>query len=228
MHADYYLNSLYPLQDRALKSIEKINQTFYLTGGTAISRIYLHHRFSDDLDLFVNRHPNFQNEALKVFEQLSSDFELVEKSLFDEAFVRLFVFENNVKLKVELINDVGYHYNGLVETAVFNRTDNWQNILSNKITALSRQEGKDCADIIMISLNYPFVWSEIMEQANMKDMWINALLAAETLSTISVDKLKLVSWITQPNYEDLLQKLQIISRDILLGHANSLYIANDQ
>ena len=131
MHADYYLNSLYPLQDRALKSIEKINQTFYLTGGTAISRIYLHHRFSDDLDLFVNRHPNFQNEA-------------------------------------------------------------------------------------------------IMEQANMKDMWINALLAAETLSTISVDKLKLVSWITQPNYEDLLQKLQIISRDILLGHANSLYIANDQ
>ncbi len=228
MHADYYLNFLYPLQDRVLKSIEKANQAFYLTGGTAISRVYLHHRFSDDLDLFVNRSPNFQNEALKIFDQLTLDFEKVEKSLFDTEFVRLFVIENNVKLKVELINDIGYHYNGLIESSIFDKTDNWQNILSNKITALGRQEGKDCADIVMISLNYPFVWSEIMEQASMKDAWINALLAAEMLSTMPLEKIQLVNWITQPNYDDLLEKLQIISRDILLGHANSLYKPNDQ
>jgi Nucleotidyl transferase AbiEii toxin, Type IV TA system len=228
MHADYYLNLLYPLQDRVLKNIEKTNQSFYLTGGTAISRAYLHHRFSDDLDLFVNRHPNFQSEALKISDQLTSDFEKVEKSLFDEAFVRLFVIENNVKLKIELINDIGYHYNGFVETSIFNRTDNWQNILSNKITALGRQEGKDCADIVMIASNYSFVWSEIMDQANMKDTWINALLAAESLSNMPLEKLKLVNWITPPNYDDLLEKLQIISRDILLGHANSLYKPNDQ
>jgi hypothetical protein len=31
-----------------------VSAGFYLSGGTAASRGYLHHRFSDDLDLFVN------------------------------------------------------------------------------------------------------------------------------------------------------------------------------
>jgi predicted nucleotidyltransferase component of viral defense system len=50
----YYLNQLYPLQDRVLRVITACDTDFYLTGGTALSRVYLHHRFSDDLDLFVN------------------------------------------------------------------------------------------------------------------------------------------------------------------------------
>ncbi|MCU0340482.1 MAG: nucleotidyl transferase AbiEii/AbiGii toxin family protein, partial [Spirosomaceae bacterium] len=223
MHADFYLNSLYPLQDRVLKSIEKTNKHFYLTGGTAVSRVYLHHRFSDDLDLFVNRLPTFQQEVLEIYEQLVSNFDNVEKSLFDESFVRLYVVENGIRLKIELINDVGYHFNGFTETSIFNRIDNWQNILSNKITALSRQEGKDCADIIFIALSYPFVWSEIIEQANLKDMWVNALLAAESLSVFPEAKLRLVNWITEPDYKQLMEYCQLISRDILFGEANSLY-----
>jgi len=30
---------------------------FYLTGGTTLSRVYLHHRYSDDLEFFVNDVP---------------------------------------------------------------------------------------------------------------------------------------------------------------------------
>jgi hypothetical protein len=37
-----------------LRVITACDTDFYLTGGTALSRVYLHHRFSDDLDLFVN------------------------------------------------------------------------------------------------------------------------------------------------------------------------------
>ena len=33
------------------KKLKTLNQPFYLTGGTAVSRGYLHHRYSDDLDL---------------------------------------------------------------------------------------------------------------------------------------------------------------------------------
>ncbi|MFH1146292.1 MAG: nucleotidyl transferase AbiEii/AbiGii toxin family protein [Pseudomonadota bacterium] len=32
---------------------------FYLTGGTALSRHYFAHRYSDNLDLFVNKDPDF-------------------------------------------------------------------------------------------------------------------------------------------------------------------------
>jgi predicted nucleotidyltransferase component of viral defense system len=53
-NSSFYLNVLYPLQDAVLKVINAADTEFYLTGGTASSRGYLNHRFSDDLDFFVN------------------------------------------------------------------------------------------------------------------------------------------------------------------------------
>lgn len=52
MHAEYYNKVLYPLQDRAIVAFK--DSPFYLTGGTTLSRGYYNHRFSDDLDYFVN------------------------------------------------------------------------------------------------------------------------------------------------------------------------------
>lgn len=50
----FYFDRLYPMQDEVLRLIRSADTEFYLTGGTAASRGYLNHRFSDDLDLFVN------------------------------------------------------------------------------------------------------------------------------------------------------------------------------
>jgi len=50
----FFLDQLYPLQDRALTVIDECGTDFYLTGGIALSRGYLNHRFSEDLDMFVN------------------------------------------------------------------------------------------------------------------------------------------------------------------------------
>lgn len=55
----YYFEQLYPLQDQVLSLIDAQKTGFYLTGGTALARCYLQHRFSDDLDLFVNLNPEF-------------------------------------------------------------------------------------------------------------------------------------------------------------------------
>ncbi len=63
---EIYYSKLYDLQDRALNYIQRANTDFYLTGGTALSRFYLNHRYSDDLDLFVNHHPKFEQEVEKV------------------------------------------------------------------------------------------------------------------------------------------------------------------
>ncbi len=54
---EYYTTSLYPLQDGILKIVTHLNTPFYLTGGTALSRCFFHHRYSDDLDFFVNADP---------------------------------------------------------------------------------------------------------------------------------------------------------------------------
>src|SRR5207247_5934950 len=54
MDPSFYFEKFYRVQDHVLHLINALTTDFYLTGGTALSRGYLHHRFSDDLDLFVN------------------------------------------------------------------------------------------------------------------------------------------------------------------------------
>ncbi|MEA1967214.1 MAG: nucleotidyl transferase AbiEii/AbiGii toxin family protein, partial [Thermodesulfobacteriota bacterium] len=46
---------LYELQDDILASIFKVENEFYLTGGTCLSRFYKEKRYSDDLDFFTHR-----------------------------------------------------------------------------------------------------------------------------------------------------------------------------
>jgi len=72
---DFYRTRLYPLQDRILARVAAIDTGFYLTGGTAASRGYLHHRYSDDLDLFVNDDERFGLWAQRIVQALASSGE---------------------------------------------------------------------------------------------------------------------------------------------------------
>ena len=42
-----YYNRLYAFQDEIMNIVQKQEVDFYLTGGTALSRCYLNHRYSD-------------------------------------------------------------------------------------------------------------------------------------------------------------------------------------
>jgi predicted nucleotidyltransferase component of viral defense system len=74
MLENHYLNSLYPLQDSVLNLLGKVSGAFYLTGGTALGRFYLNHRFSDDLDFFLNRALDFQSQTELAIEELKRNF----------------------------------------------------------------------------------------------------------------------------------------------------------
>ena len=41
----FYEASLYPLQNGVLRVARELGSPFYLTGGTALSRGYYHHRY---------------------------------------------------------------------------------------------------------------------------------------------------------------------------------------
>jgi hypothetical protein len=68
----WYVEQLYPFQDEALSVLGGLDTGFYLSGGTAASRGYLHHRFSDDLDLFVNDDASFGLWADRVIQALAA------------------------------------------------------------------------------------------------------------------------------------------------------------
>lgn len=50
MSESFYQNNLYPLQDEVLGLVKESGADFYLTGGTALSRCHLHHRYSDSIE----------------------------------------------------------------------------------------------------------------------------------------------------------------------------------
>jgi predicted nucleotidyltransferase component of viral defense system len=53
-------SKLYLMQDKFLPFMHNLGLPFYLTGGTALGRFYLNHRYSEDLDFFVNADPLYQ------------------------------------------------------------------------------------------------------------------------------------------------------------------------
>ncbi len=114
MLAEYYTKVLYPIQDKVISLFR--GSPFYLTGGTALSRGYYNHRFSDDLDYFVNDRPDFERIIERQIEQLGSLFPDLKIVLKDSGFCRLFV--TGEELKIEIINDVPSHIGKLINHSV--------------------------------------------------------------------------------------------------------------
>jgi len=221
--ASFY-NKLYPLQDAALQKLNGVTR-FYLTGGTAVSRFHYHHRYSEDLDFFMNRSENFRDEAKKLITTLESGFSDVQVIMDMESFFRIFVKdEEGIVLKVELINDVGFRYGKPMNGGTYHLVDIPRNILSNKLCALSRSAAKDVVDIITICQHETFSWPDLFEEAKMKDTWANELSAINTLSTMSLDKILTdVDWIEKPSVKFLEDSINTICTDIAKARENSLF-----
>lgn len=221
-YAAYYQENLYPLQDKALQRIKLVAPAFYLTGGTALGRFYLQHRYSDDLDMFVNRNDKFSELMDGIIKELQKEFQETRIQLSDTDFVRMFVTENAIELKIEFINDVKFHFHDTKSEEGFT-LDSWQNILSNKICALSRNAPKDYADILFLSLKYAFNWADIYEAAKQKDTWVNEIPSGEMINDFDVQRLSEIRWINEKtDINEFKDHFHIIARDILMAADNSL------
>lgn len=195
MPAEYYTKILYPLQDKVLAVFQ--NSPFYLTGGTALSRGYYQHRYSDDLDLFVNDNKDFQRLVFRVVAALREQFDTLEVVSREEAFCRLFV--GREQLKIELINDVPAHVGVIVDHPILGRLDSRENILANKITALlDRALPKDVADIFYL-LKDGISLKRALTDADSKAAGVTPLLVARTLGEYRYEQLSAVNWINVPD-----------------------------
>ena len=224
MHDDYYQNTLYPLQDKILEIVGKLPVGFYLTGGTALSRAYLHHRYSDDLDFFVNDAPDFKSQVNILIKALADADHPIDISVADDGFARIFVFDGDSSLKLDFVNDVPFRKGTPIVTPLFVRTDNLNNILSNKVTALGRYSTKDVADIVYICESLKFSWEIIINDASEKDLWVNPVNVAEVLERFPVEKLHEINWMIEtPSHQWFNSQINQIITDILDGNENSLF-----
>jgi predicted nucleotidyltransferase component of viral defense system len=217
-----YYNKLYAFQDEILKIIQSHEVDFYLTGGTALSRCYLNHRYSDDLDFFINQSPDFKKQVQRVVTAIRQDNIKIEIGTASESFLRITIFKEQLPLKLDFVNDVECHYEGFEIADFFHKIDSWRNILSNKLCAVSRLEPKDIADILFIAKKFSFEWPEIIEEAKSKDIWVNPLDVSRIIKEFPVNLFDSVKWIIPADHKVLNKERLQMHDDIFYGRSNSL------
>jgi hypothetical protein len=217
-NSSYYFEVFYPFQDRVFEVIKLVDTEFYLTGGTAASRGYLYHRFSDDLDYFVNDDDRFTLWVDRVIQSLINQSNWQCQVLQKEGrFTRLIVSVKDLLLKIDCINDVPAHVGEIKNHPVLGRLDSPENILANKITALlDREEPKDLADIWGFCCQMGLSISDAITHAESKAAGIFPVDLARILCSVTLDDWKVIRWISPPSSEVFIGQLYTLGEELLV------------
>jgi len=214
---------LYRTQDKVLQVLKPVIGSFYLTGGTALGRFYLNHRFSEDLDFFMNKSDAFHDLIKNIEVVLANQFSLLKgQSVIYEDFIRYYIEDEEGVLKVEFVNDIAYRC-GVPKKYKYGFIDTPLNILTNKLTAVvSRDEPKDVFDICVLSQNYRFNWVEVFSEAKNKSI-INEIDVEQRIKSFPVLLFQKADWHILPVDIDLFGRAIVtIANDFLIGADNSL------
>ena len=216
---------LYLKQDKILMALKPVLSSFYLTGGTALGRFYLNHRFSEDLDFFLNKSDTFHSTVKNIEKVLLNDFSVLKnESIVYDDFVRYYIEDEGMALKIEFVNDISYRC-GVPNKYQYGFIDTPLNILTNKLTAIvGRDEPKDVFDIYALAQHYMFNWLEVFGEAKNKAI-INEIEVEQRIKSFPVLLFQKVDWHIFPvDIVSLNSAMQIIANDFFLGSNNSLGI----
>ena len=212
----FYFDVLYPFQDRVIQVINHADTGFYLTGGTAASRGYLQHRFSDDLDYFVNDDRRFGLWVERVIQALNNTW-TCEVLMKEERFARLNLVQKDVSLKIEMINDVPARVGEVQNHSVLGRLDSAENILANKVTALlDREEPKDLADIWGFCCQKNLSLQAAITDAQSKAAGVFPADLGRVLCSVQKADWEAIRWIKAPSEDTFISQLIQLGESLLL------------
>ena len=215
--SDFYFDVLYPFQDRVIQVVNQADTGFYLTGGTAASRGYLQHRFSDDLDYFANDDNRFGLWTERVIQALNEEWNC-DILMKEERFARINLLQKDFFLKIEMVNDVPARVGEVQDHPVLGRMDTAENILANKVTALlDRDEPKDLADIWGFCTQMGLSIHEALIAAQGKAAGIFPLDLARVLLSTTKSDWSLIRWLNPPQPDQFIEDLHKIGEQIVLS-----------
>ena len=201
------MDLLSPLQRKFLHQIGKspLRDEFYLTGGTALAALYLHHRYSVDLGLFTEN-PAAVAQVPPTMQEIASQLGLEitftrTPSTFLEAFV---TSPDGERVQFDFAQDSPYRLEPTrldLELGLW--VDNPTDIACNKLSALfDRVEPKDFVDVYFVVQELlPFdrlVALARQKHVGMDDYWLAMALAQveqievlpRMVKPVSADELK--------------------------------------
>jgi len=218
----FYEESLYPLQDGVMDILSKCGVRFFLTGGTALSRAYYNHRYSDDLDFFLNNDDDFLGQVKEVVARLKENgfsWDPVVDFVSSEIFTSFKVSwrKSDALLKLDFVNDTVPLFGEITETGLYYRTDSICNILSNKLSAIFRFAAKDVADIREIAIREDVDWAQAIQDARRKDAGVELTYIAQILTGMPQSEFETIGWVKKPGWDEFRGDIDRIVYDMLAG-----------
>lgn len=179
---------LTPLQNKFLAEFFELTSDFWLTGGTALSAFYLHHRYSEDLDLFTDKDDVFQkvdqpvNQACQMLNiesipiRITTFFKHFQIGTIEESLTLHFSKDYTPHIKPPMVA------NNIVVDSIID-------ITTNKIcTALGRTEIKDLIDLYFLD-RAGYTIADYFEAAQQKDGGLTYESLAYTLSQFEISEI---------------------------------------
>jgi len=145
-----------------------LKDDFFLTGGTALSVFYLHHRKSNDLDFFTLKSTDLSEIDFTLKTIWKSTYTKIKES---PHFLSVLIRKVKVDFVIDLLSLVETRERYYLSPPKFLLIDSIRNILSNKFcTIVSRTEPKDFIDFYCLNsvLNLDSLAS-IYDDARLKD-----------------------------------------------------------
>lgn len=145
-----------------------IEEHFFLTGGTALSVFYLHHRTSNDLDLFSLQEVNISEIGFWIKGMWPGEIVTLRES---PHFLSCLIRETKIDLVIDPLSIDEQRPSVTFENGHKIQIDTIRNIISNKLcTCVSRTEPKDYVDLYALFKEMPEIKFEtVYAEAKKKD-----------------------------------------------------------
>lgn len=152
---------------------EYLTKRYYLAGGTALAEFHLKHRYSEDLDFFIETE-EVDPKAIERFWKkhlLKLGITKIETKNVFGLYQYFLYFKDKTTLKVDFSYypfpriEKGLHYKKL-------SVDSAYDITVNKVhTVMSRRTARDFIDIYFAMLKYKYLIPDLVLQAKVKFDW---------------------------------------------------------
>lgn len=145
--------------------------SFYFTGGTALSAFFLNHRRSEDLDFFTSTGELISPFSHMLESALRNENLKVEKVRGFSSFTELFISSSNESTVIHIALDAPFRLENTIASDEFPmlKIDSLKDISTNKLLALfGRASCKDFIDVYFILQEY-YSRKELIEFAKQKD-----------------------------------------------------------
>lgn len=156
---------------KELGQSEFVAQNFYLTGGTALSVFYLHHRYSEDLDFFTEKEFDIiqLDIALKKIEEKLGISKIDYQQSYNRNLFFLHIGDEVVKVEFTYFPfariEKGEEKYGI-------QIDSLVDIATNKLfTIYQRSLARDYIDLYMAVKQKGFTLEELIKKAKIKFDW---------------------------------------------------------